>query len=121
MTGLRRALAQAAQGGISNRIRQLPESIQILHGALTGHDALQDLQHPLGALPAGNALAAAFILSEVHEEPGHLHHAGVLVHDHQAAGADHGPHLGEGIKIQWHIQMLCRSGSRRRGRRSGRP
>ena len=60
---------------------------------LVVHDAGEDLQHPAGALPAGDALAAGLVLGEVHKETGHFHHAGVLIHDHQAAGADHGPPL----------------------------
>ena len=60
--------------------------------AAAAGDGLQDLQHPLGALPARDALAAAFPLDEIHEKLGHVHHAGVLVHDHEAARAHHGAH-----------------------------
>ena len=42
----------------------------------------------------------------MHEETGGLHHAGVLVHDHQAAGAYNGPHLLQGVKVQGQVQVL---------------
>ena len=100
------ALAQAAQGRMGDGVRQLLQKVQVLQRALVGDDPVQDLQHPLGALPAGNALAAAFVLGEVHEEPGHFHHTGLVVHDHKTAGANHGSHLLEGIEVQGQIQML---------------
>ena len=67
--------------------------MNVLQGAASLGDICQDLQHPFGTLPTGNAFAAGFILGEVHEEPGHLYHTALVVHDHQAAGADHGSHL----------------------------
>ena len=78
------ALAQAAQSRLGNGVGQILQQLQVLHGALVADDAVQDLQHALGALPAGDAFAAALVLVEAHEEAGSLHHAGVLVHDHQA-------------------------------------
>ena len=99
LDGLAGALAQAAQGGGADGVRQLLQQVQVLQRALVGDDAVQNLQHPLRALPAGNALAAGLLLGEFHEEPGGLHHAGVLVHDHQAAGADHGADGFQGVKV----------------------
>jgi hypothetical protein len=45
----------------------------------------QDLEHSHGAFAAGRALAARFILNEIHEEPGHIHHACLIVHDDHPA------------------------------------
>ena len=42
-------------------------------------DGLEDLQHAARAFAAGDALAAALGLDELHEELGEVHHAGVLV------------------------------------------
>ena len=39
-------LAQAAQGGIGDGIGQLFQQLDVALLALSGHDALQDLQHP---------------------------------------------------------------------------
>ena len=100
------ALAQAAQGGLGDGGGQILQQVQVLQRALVVDDAGEDLQHAAGALPAGDALAAGLVLGEVHEEPGHLHHAGVLVHDHQSAGADHGPHLFQGVEVHGHVQVL---------------
>ena len=84
------ALAQTAQRVLADELGDLLQLVQVLHGTLAGHDALQNLQHSFGADAAGGALAAALPLGKAHEEAGHLHHTGVLVHDHQAAGAHDG-------------------------------
>ena len=78
LDGLAGALSQAAQGCLADGVRQLLQQVQILQCALVVDDPVQDLQHPLGALPAGDALAAGLLLCKLHEEPGRLHHAGVL-------------------------------------------
>ena len=61
----------------------------MFHGSPAFDDIRQKFQHPLGALAAGNALSAGFVLREVHKESGYFHHAALVVHDHQSAGADH--------------------------------
>lgn len=89
----RSRFSQAAEGCLGDGGGKLLQKLNVLQGAPSLGDTRLDLQHPLGTLPAGNAFAAGFILGEVHEEPGHLYHTALVVHDHQAAGADHGPHL----------------------------
>ena len=106
LDGLAGGLAQTAQSGLADGGGQLLQEVQVLQRTLVVDDAGENLQHPAGALPAGDALAAGLILGEVHEEPGYLHHAGVLIHDHQTAGADHGPQLFQGVEVQWHVQVL---------------
>ena len=99
-------LPQAAQGRVRDGIAKRLQQIQIGQTPLVIDDALQRLQHTLCALPAGGALAAALVLGKVHKEPCHLHHAGVLVHDHQAAGADNGPQLLQRVEVHRVVQML---------------
>ena len=65
----------------------LPRSIERLDVAflaLAVADAGDDLEHALGAHPAGRALAAGLVLDEVQEEAGHVDHAAVVVHDDAA-------------------------------------
>ena len=69
------------------------EALDVALLALAAADALEDLEHPLGADAAGRALAAGLVLREVEEEAGHVDHAGVLVHDDHAAGAHDGAEL----------------------------
>ena len=104
----RGGLAQTAQCHALDHLRQFFQRIDVLQLALTVDDPLQNLQHPLGAFPAGGALAAGFPLGEAHEEPGDFHHAGVLPHDHHAAGADDGVVFLHGVKVQRNVQMFFR-------------
>jgi hypothetical protein len=69
-----RGLPKAAEGRTGNRIPQAEKQLYISIPALSFHHAFQNLQHPLGSFPAGDALAAGFFLGKVHEEPGDLHH-----------------------------------------------
>ena len=87
--GVRGCLAQAAQAVGFDEFGQLCDFVQILHGALAVRDLVQQLQQTLGAHAARRALAAAFVYGEFQEELGNIHHAGVLVHDDEAAGAHH--------------------------------
>jgi hypothetical protein len=66
----------------------------------------EDLEHALGADAAGHALAAGFLLHELQEEAGHVHHAGVLVHHDQAARAHDRAELLQGLVVQRHVQVL---------------
>ena len=85
--GVGRGLPQAAEGRILDALAQFDQELDVALPAFAAGDPLQDFQHALGADPAGGALAAGFVLDELHEELGHVHHAGVFVHDDQAAGA----------------------------------
>ena len=110
-TGLQALWPRPHRAVLRDGVRQVLQQVQILQSALVVcDDPVQDLQHPLGALPAGDALAAGLLLGELHEEPGHLHHAGVLVHDHQAAGADHGADALQTVEVQGQVQVLAAGG-----------
>ena len=69
---------------------QLLQLVDILQRAVALGDFVELLEQPLGAHPAGGAFAAGLINREFQEELGDVHHAGVLVHDDQAAGTHHG-------------------------------
>ena len=71
-------------------------------------DALEDLEHALGAEAAGHALAAALVLGELQEVPGEVDHAGGVVgHDH-AAGAHDGAGRGEALVVDRRVEQARR-------------
>ena len=86
-------LAQAAHGRLLDGFCQFLQKLQVSRFSLALCNALQDLQHPPGAITAGEAFSAGLVTDKVHEIPGRIHHAGVLVHDNQAAGPHDGPKL----------------------------
>jgi len=101
-----RRLAETAQRRLGDGAGKLLEQIKILKASLVVHDAREDLEHPLRALPAGHALAAAFILREAHEKACRFHHAGALVHDDETARTDDGADLLERVKVQRQVEVL---------------
>ena len=82
-------LSQRAQAVGLDVVAQLLHFLQQLRAAVAHGNLLQHLQQAAGADPAGGAFAAAFIHGKFQEELGDIHHAGVLVHDDQTAGAHH--------------------------------
>ncbi len=105
-TGIRGRLAEAAEGGVLDDGRHLLEKLDVAFLALSLGDVRQDFQHPLGPLAAGGALAAGFVLAEVHEEAGHVDGAGVLVHDDHAAGTHDGAQFRHLLVIDGGIEVL---------------
>ena len=99
-------LAEAAERGLADRLAEGHEALDVALLALTVADALHDLEHPLGADAARRALAAALFLRELEEEAGDVDHAGVLVHDDDAAGAHDGAELLQGGVVDGHVEVL---------------
>ena len=60
----------------------------------------------IGSDSAECTLAAGFLLGEIEKIPRNFHHAGILVHDHHAAGSHHGTGLCERIEINGRIQKI---------------
>ena len=87
--GIGRRLAQPAEAGALDGMAQSLQQLQILHGTVAVGDAREDFQHAFGALAAGGAFPAGFILGEFQKEPRDVHHAVVLIeHDHPAGAHD---------------------------------
>jgi hypothetical protein len=93
-----RRLAEAAEARVlddAGKLLELDDALEARQRIVAAlfarrpRDRGQDLEHPPRAFAAGDALAAALALDEVHEELGDVHHAGVLVHDDHAAAAHH--------------------------------
>ena len=72
---------ESAERGFLQELAQPLELHHVFGNALAGGDALEYLEHPLAAFPAGRAFTAGFILAERQEKPGDRHHAVALVHD----------------------------------------
>ncbi|OQC00090.1 MAG: hypothetical protein BWX80_03487 [Candidatus Hydrogenedentes bacterium ADurb.Bin101] len=102
-----RRLTQAAQGGILDLLAEGDQFLHIAFLAFALADAGHDLEHALGADAAGHALAAGFILHEVQEEPGHIHHARVFIHDDEAAGTHNRAQLGKRFVIHRHVEVFA--------------
>src|SRR4030042_918111 len=71
----------------------------ILHASFTLDNPVQDIEHDLHSHTTGNTFSAGFVHRKVCEEPGCIHHAGVIVHHDQTPGTHHGSCLIEGVKI----------------------
>ena len=81
-----------------HQVAELFQQRQIRRRGLSGGDLLQDVVHLLRADAARNALAAGFGHAELHEELGHIHHAGGLVHHDHAARAHDGADASRAIR-----------------------
>src|SRR5688572_11452263 len=88
--------------------RHVLEHRQVVLAPLTALDALEDLVQPAGALAALRALAARLVAEEVRDDAARAHHAGVLVHHHDAAGAQHGLALAQELVGHAHVELVGR-------------
>ena len=104
--GVGSGLAQAAHGGVLDDAAQVLQGLDVALLALACHDAVEDLQHALGAHTTCGTFAAGFLLDEVQVEAGGVHHAGVLVHDDQAAGAHDGAQSCQGFVVQGGVDVF---------------
>ncbi len=68
----------------------------------------------LDPFTAGIALTTRFFFEKIEKISGHIHHAGILVHDNHTAGAHHGADFRQLIKVDAQIQVLFRDTSARR-------
>src|SRR5690606_1474036 len=104
--GVGRRLAKAAKRGRLDVLGERLQLVDVLHFALAFHNALQNLQHALGADTAGGTLAAAFIHGKVQEVAGDVHHAVVFIqHDH-TAGAHHGADGYQRVILDGDVQVF---------------
>ena len=109
-----RGAAERAQRAVHDVVAELLEQLDVAVAAVAVLDAVQDLEHALGAQTAGHALAAALLLGEVQEEARQVDHAGLVVDDHHAAGADYGAGLGEALVVDRRVEQTRRHAAARR-------
>ena len=114
---VRGSLAQAAKACVLDRLSQFLKVHDPLHAQkgvrlvlpVPGPgNGLEDFEHPLGALAAGDAFAAALVLDELHEELRHVHHAGAVVHDHEPARPDDGAERLERFVVNLRVDLRSR-------------
>lgn len=85
-----RCLAERADGLALDFALHVPEQVNVRQGAFAVEDFLDDALHPARAFPTGTALAAALVVVETGECVEVPDDARVLVHDDEAAAAEHG-------------------------------
>ncbi|OPZ97152.1 MAG: hypothetical protein BWY71_01708 [Planctomycetes bacterium ADurb.Bin412] len=108
-------LPQTAQRGGLDGLGQLPqlhhalepqEGIGVVLPAARAGNGLENLEHPLGALAAGNALPTAFRLDKFHEEFGQIDHAGIFIEDDQPAGTHNSANGLYRLVVNFDIQTV---------------
>src|ERR1700722_7274237 len=96
-------VAERAKRAAEQILCEFAEQRDIFGAPFAAVETVEHTAHPGGAFAAGNAPAAGFVGVEMHDPPGHVDHAGVFVHDHYAAGTEHGADFGDGIIIHGHV------------------
>src|SRR5207248_1390216 len=82
------------------------DQIDIFTPAQASVKTLQHFTQPGGSFAAGNTPAARFVRIEMHDAPRHIHHAGVFVHHHHAAGTHHAASFGDAVVIHGKIDFV---------------
>src|SRR6266851_2192660 len=103
--GQRRGVAERAKRAAQHIFGDVADEVDIFGTPEAGVEAIEHLAQPGGAFAAGDAPAAGLVRVEMHDAAGHVHHAGVFVHNHHAAGAEHGAGLGDGIVVHWNVDL----------------
>ena len=112
--GVRRRFAETAQGGVLDHLGEGAQLLNVAGAAVALRDPGENVEHTGRALAARGALAARLVADEVHEKLRDGHHARVLVHDNEAAGADDRAGLFQRVKV--HGQIHVRLGQAAAGR-----
>lgn len=84
-----RSLAERADSLALDFALHVPEQVNVCQGTFASEDFLDDALHPTRAFPTGAALAAALVVVETGEGVEVPDDARVLVHDDEAAAAEH--------------------------------
>src|SRR5262249_27492832 len=104
--GHRRGITERTEGAAQHVIRKVADQVDILSAAQAGVKSLQHFVEPACSFAARDAPAAGFVRVEVHDAARHIHHAGVFVDDHHAAGPEHGAGLGDGVVIHGNVDFV---------------
>ena len=103
---VRGGLAEAAEGAELDGFCGLLEEVERIFRGAAFDDVVKQREHLLRAFAARHALAAGFVLRELHEEPRDADHAGLLVHDHESAGTDHRARALQGVEIEREVEEV---------------
>src|SRR5450830_856861 len=109
-----RRSAESAERAFDDVARELLQQLDVSLTSISRGDALQSLQHALGAQPTGHALAARLVLSELQEEARQVDHAVGVVDHHKATGADDGARGAELLVVDLHVEHRVGQAAARR-------
>jgi len=98
--------AQAAEACVLDHFAEFLELVQVFHDGAAVADPLQDAQHLGSADAAGDAFAATLVAAEVHEEPGNVYHAALVVHDDEPAGAHDGAQRRQVFVVDGGVEVI---------------
>ena len=101
-----RGVAERTEGAPIDAVPDVEKQVDVGGLGLAGFEAVEEVRHPEGTFAAGRALAAAFVLEELHVAPGGVHHAGGVVHHDHRAGARQRAGLLDRIEVQADVEML---------------
>ena len=68
----------------------------------------QRLAQPARALTAGDTPSTRLVRVKVHDPPRHVYHAGVFIHDHHAARAQHRAGFGHRVVVHRDVDLIAR-------------
>src|SRR6266852_6201113 len=103
--GQRGGIAERAERATKHILGEVADKVDIFGSPEAGMEAIEHLAQPGGPFAAGNTPAAGLVRVEMHDAPRHVHHAGVFVHDHHAAGPEHGAGFGDGIVVHGKVDL----------------
>src|SRR6266436_1153077 len=100
------SITERAERAAEHVLRKFCDQVDILAAAQASVKTFQHLAQPGSAFTARNAPAARFVRVKMHDAARHVHHAGVFVHDHHAAGAHHAAGFGDRIVVHGQIDFV---------------
>src|ERR1700733_6592193 len=104
--GQRGGVAERAEGAPEHVFRQLVDQRNVFLSAGTCVEAVEHFLEPRRAFAAGDAPAAGFVRIEMHDAAGNVHHAGIFIHDHGAARAEHRADLGDRVEVHGDVDLV---------------
>src|SRR5215211_5135091 len=108
-----RPVAEGAEGAPEDRVADVLEGVHVLGPALARLQPAEDLAHPVGALPAGGALAAGLVGVELGEVQAGPDDADVLGEDHHRGRAEQAAGAGDALEVHRGVEVV---GGQHRGR-----
>ncbi len=99
-------VAERAERTTEDVVAGVEQGREVALAGLPGLHALEDLDHPVGALAAGRALAAGLVGVELGPAQHAAHDAGGLVEALQRLGAEHRAGRGDALVVERHVEVL---------------
>src|SRR3972149_3018287 len=100
--------SQGAKRSILDALGKLVEHLYIAFFAVAPTYPSENLVHYPNTFTTGGAFPARFVFEELEEVPGYIDHAGIFIHDYQAAGPHDRTDFGELLIINRKTQTRSR-------------